>query len=385
MGASSSNTDPTVPNAAGPEDTTRAFPGSGRRGRRDGRDSPGDREAGNGRDARNDRDAGNGRDGRDAGNGRDGRVRREDRLRWDELDTVDQRGQRDDRPGWDRGAPAAPPPAREDWLPATDAARSRTGRFDWAEQADQADPAPPVQPRPQPGPPGYQPTQAAAWHPATELAGHPEARVPRQPGPPDSGPRYPDSQHPGPYDPGPYDPGPYDSGPQDPSAGVVRYGPGVPETAAASQAATSAERIWKTGPPPAPPRRRPPWRRALGPALTVILLGASAVVLFLRFHHAPFEVSGAAITQQTPVKCGVNVTGRIDTNGSAGTVSYQWVFQPDPHAPQPLTQTVPQGQHAVFVTVAVQGSGSGSATQKVTLQVLGPQQASAVTTVVVRC
>jgi hypothetical protein len=162
-----------------------------------------------------------------------------------------------------------------------------------------------------------------------------------------------------------------------PRAGVVRYGPGVP--------ATSAGRIWKTGPPPAGGRPPRPWRRALGPALTVVLLGASAVVLFLRFHHAPFQVSGAAITQQTAVRCGVNVTGRIDTNGAAGTVSYQWAFQPDTHAPQPLTQTVPAGQHSVFVTVAVQGSGSGSATQRVTLQVLGPGQASAVTTVMVRC
>ena len=78
------------------------------------------------------------------------------------------------------------------------------------------------------------------------------------------------------------------------------------------------------------------------------------------------------ITQQTKTTCGVNVTGEIATNGSAGTVSYQWVFQPQTQAPQPLSQSVTAGQHDVFVTVAVQGQGHGNATQKVTLDVLGP-------------
>ncbi len=51
----------------------------------------------------------------------------------------------------------------------------------------------------------------------------------------------------------------------------------------------------------------------------------------------------------------------------------------------PLTQTVIAGQKAVFVTVAVEGSGRGSAAQSVTLQVLGPQKRAASTSVVVRC
>ena len=53
--------------------------------------------------------------------------------------------------------------------------------------------------------------------------------------------------------------------------------------------------------------------------------------------------------------------------------------------PVPLTQTVIAGQKAVFVTVAVEGSGHGSAAQSVTLQVLGPQKRAASTSVVVRC
>jgi hypothetical protein len=117
----------------------------------------------------------------------------------------------------------------------------------------------------------------------------------------------------------------------------------------------------------------------------VILLAASAVLLFLRFHHAPFDVTSVKITQRTQSGCGVNVTGQINTNGAAGTVSYQWLFQPDQQAPQPLSQSVVAGHNTVYVTVAVQGSGHGSASRRVTLQVLGPDRQTASTSVVLRC
>jgi hypothetical protein len=119
--------------------------------------------------------------------------------------------------------------------------------------------------------------------------------------------------------------------------------------------------------------------------LAVILLAAGGVALYRQFYHAPLHVTGAAISNQTENGCGVNVTGRITTNGSAGTVSYQWVFQPQVQAPQPLSQSVAVGQHAVYVTVAVEGQGHGSASQKVTLQVLGPDEETASTNVVISC
>jgi hypothetical protein len=197
---------------------------------------------------------------------------------------------------------------------------------------------------------------APAERPRTELSGYPEAAAEQPPA--GSG--------------GPPAPG-----------GYVRYGPGVP--AAVAPPASAAERIWRTGPVPDAPRRRPRWRRALGSAVTVLLLAVAALVLFLRLHHPAFDVTGAVITQQTRNGCGVDVTGRITTSGGAGTVSYQWVFRPDTRPPVPLTQTVIAGQKAVFVTVAVEGSGRGSAAQSVTLQVLGPQKRAASTSVVVRC
>jgi len=173
---------------------------------------------------------------------------------------------------------------------------------------------------------------------------------------------------------------------------VVRYGPGVPasQAGAASQPGAAAESVWRTGRPAAeaaPGRgglRRV--RRVLGAALTVALLIAAGVVVWLRFFdHPAFHVSGVAITQQAKTSCGVDVTGRITTNGAAGTVSYQWVFRPQTQAPQPLNQSVVAGQHAVYVTVAVQGQGHGSATQTVTLDVLGPDPGTASAKVTVVC
>jgi hypothetical protein len=170
-----------------------------------------------------------------------------------------------------------------------------------------------------------------------------------------------------------------------PPAEVVRHGPGVPAFPSASQGGLTAERIWRTGHPPGALRRPRRLRQLFGSALTVILLVASGLVLYLRFHHAPFHVTGVVISQQARTRCGVDVTGRIATDGSAGTVSYQWLFRPDQQPPQPLSQSVTAGQQAVYVTTALEGSGHGSASRTVTLQVLGPDPGSASTAVVVRC
>ena len=178
----------------------------------------------------------------------------------------------------------------------------------------------------------------------------------------------------------PQNPAPPSASP--PAPDLVRYGPGVPP----SQAGVSAEQVWRTGQVPDPPTRRPVrYRRLASLVLTVVLLAAAGVLLFLRFHHGPFRVTGAPVLSQAQNSCTVNVTGRIPTNGGSGTISYQWVFTPQQAAPQPLSQSVVSGQHDVFVTVAVQGQGHGTATEQVTLQVLGPNQESRSTVVKVSC
>jgi hypothetical protein len=120
--------------------------------------------------------------------------------------------------------------------------------------------------------------------------------------------------------------------------------------------------------------------------LTVLLLIAAAVVLYLRFFdHPPLKVASVAISQVTHSGCAVDVTGRIATNGAAGTVHYQWVFQPQTQAPQPLAQSVVSGQHDIYVTVSVQGKGHGSAAENVKLDLLGPGTGTASTNVALSC
>ena len=174
------------------------------------------------------------------------------------------------------------------------------------------------------------------------------------------------------------------SGRAGPVPEFTRSGPGVPASSPAGTSHT-AERVWRTGHADESPRRPHRWRGRAGTALTVILLAASAMVLYLRFHHAPFHVTGVAITQRTHNGCGLDVTGQISTNGAAGTISYQWLTRPDGQAPQPLSESVAAGQNAAYVTVAVQGSGHGSASRTVTLQVLGPDFRSVSTSVTLRC
>jgi hypothetical protein len=171
----------------------------------------------------------------------------------------------------------------------------------------------------------------------------------------------------------------------DQSPEIVRYGPGVPATRPAGQAELTAERVWHISGPRRPSLRQARLGRLAGWALTVILLAASGVVLYLRFHHAPVRVTGVALTQQTSNACGVDVTGRITTNGSAGTVLYQWLLPPGPQPSQPLSQPVVAGQDAVYVTVTVEGQGHGSASQPVTLQVIAPDPGTASETALISC
>lgn len=174
-------------------------------------------------------------------------------------------------------------------------------------------------------------------------------------------------------------------GPGPAAADVVRYGPGVPASAAADRAGLTAEHAWRGG-AGRDPGRRPRWLRLLVSwPLTVILLVASGVVLYLRFHHTAMQVTGVTVAQQPQAGCGTDVTGRIVTNGAQGTVTYQWLVAPQAQAPRPLDQSVSSGQHDVAVTLDIEGAGQGSTSQAVTLQVLNPDPATASTTVVIRC
>ena len=231
------------------------------------------------------------------------------------------------------------------------------------------------------------PTQVVPQHPPTEVASSPGPAAQAAPAH-ESTVAAPQGQAAGPANPAappvPFSPA---AGviPPSPVAGIVRYGPGIPVELPVSQGGRTAEHVWSGGPPPAPPRRSARLRRFGGLALTVILLVASGVVLFLRFYHPPFQVTGAAITQHTATGCRVDVTGRIATDSAAGTISYRWLFKPGGQQATTLRQSVTSGQHAVDVTVAVEGSGHGSASQTATLQVLSPDRQTASTRVALSC
>ena len=86
------------------------------------------------------------------------------------------------------------------------------------------------------------------------------------------------------------------AGPAGPRAlppSLVRYGPGVPAAPPAGRAGLTAEHVWRDPRPAGPSRRLARLRHgSSGLALTAALLAASGVLLYLRFHHAPFQVTG---------------------------------------------------------------------------------------------
>jgi len=230
---------------------------------------------------------------------------------------------------------------------------------------------------------GADQTRPRPTHPATELSPPPTHLAtefsPHRPT--DEVPEDRTSTVPGRPRPGGRDPG---SG-EAPPAELRRHGPGVPAIAPGGQGVPTAEEVWRAGAPPGRSSGRPGarWRRRAGSALTVTLLIAVGLVIFLRLHHPSLRVTGVAITSQAKDGCSVNVTGRISTTGGAGTVSYQWVLTPQAGPPHPLSQSVTGGQSSVYVTAAIQGTSQLS--RQVTLQVLGPGQGSATAHVIANC
>lgn len=163
---------------------------------------------------------------------------------------------------------------------------------------------------------------------------------------------------------------------------LVRYGPGVHAAPPGARVEPRASQAWRGG-TLAPAPRRARVRQVLGTALAVVLLAASGVLFYLRFHHAPLQVTRVAIVHAGGAGCTVALAGQIATNGASGTMTYRWLFPVG--APLALHQSVSAGQHAVNVRVTVEGSGHGVALQKVWLQVLRPGRRATSKDVVVRC
>ena len=119
----------------------------------------------------------------------------------------------------------------------------------------------------------------------------------------------------------------------DPAAAPVRFGPGL-----SGGSAPPAMPNWGK---PAKPRRRPRrWLSVLSTFLTLAIIAAVGVVLWLRTHEV-FKVTSVAVAPAALPgnKCNVtvDVVGSIVTNGRGGQVTYQWVRNGDIASPVATT------------------------------------------------
>lgn len=160
-----------------------------------------------------------------------------------------------------------------------------------------------------------------------------------------------------------------------PAAGdVVRFGPGVPAAPAWPAAAG----------PPAKRRRRAAGGLA-GAVATAALVALVAWLLLWR--PEPLVAVGAAVAANDPgTACDVtvDVVGTIDTNGRAGTLSYQWL-RSDGETSAVLSQSVESGTTVVEVHLMWTLAGTGTYPATATLRVLEPSPAEASGSFTYRC
>jgi cytochrome c5 len=151
--------------------------------------------------------------------------------------------------------------------------------------------------------------------------------------------------------------------------GLQRFGPGVPPLAAATWHGTAAPVA------PAPPRRR---RRGWLVLPLVLLLAVLGYLTWPWFGNQ-VAVSGATVrTDPAGPSCDGTavVTGTLETNGGAGTVTYHWI-RSDGTDSGTLSQQVSAGERSTDVVLRWTFQGHGTMEATATLQVLTPDQHSA--------
>ena len=163
---------------------------------------------------------------------------------------------------------------------------------------------------------------------------------------------------------------------------LVRYGPGIPAAPSGARVEPAAARAWRGG-PPEPAHRRTWVGLVLGSALTVILLAASGVLFYVRFHHPPLQVTRVAIVHSGRAGCTVAV-GPPDQHQRGFWDAHLSMAVPRRVATD-AALLVSAGQHSVNVQVTVEGSGNGTALQRVWLRVLHPDRRIASKDILVRC
>jgi hypothetical protein len=159
---------------------------------------------------------------------------------------------------------------------------------------------------------------------------------------------------------------------------VLRFGPGVPVPAASGPDHVAA--VWHGVARPAEPDRRPHrLRRWILPFL--VLVAVLALLAWFRLGK-PLAVTGATVhTSAVPVSCSgtATVTGTLQTNGAAGTVTYRWK-RSDGTVSNDLQQQVAKGTNTVDVVLLWSFNGPGTVQATATLDVLSPSPVTAATT-----
>jgi hypothetical protein len=164
----------------------------------------------------------------------------------------------------------------------------------------------------------------------------------------------------------------------------LHFGPGVPVPSVSTTGQAGA--IWRGEAPAAepPPRRRWLLNGWLLPILVLIVV--LAILAWMRFGH-PIAVTGAeAHVQSTTLGCGATatITGTLQTNGNAGTVSYEWK-RSDGTESAVLQQRFAKGTRQVNVALLWTFSGQGNIQATATLDVLSPNAVSASTNFTYTC
>ncbi|WP_084958953.1 hypothetical protein [Thermoactinospora rubra] len=156
------------------------------------------------------------------------------------------------------------------------------------------------------------------------------------------------------------------------------FGPGVPgrPTEAGAQQ-TTAEKIWAAGAAPPRARRRRTGRwTTVGAAAVFALILAGAVLAWMRLggSSAPLAVQSVEVVAPKKTQgCDavVRIVGTLRTNGSAGTIVYEWQRSDRKERIQ-QKEVVSEGKTSVTVPLEWTVKGEGKKKYTATLHVLSP-------------
>jgi hypothetical protein len=124
-------------------------------------------------------------------------------------------------------------------------------------------------------------------------------------------------------------------------------------------------------------KRKPRWRGIVSTIITLLIVAGVAGFWYIKNHHPALKDTAVSVALLSPPKnCAgtVDVVGTIATNGSGGTITYQWSKN---NAVLPAaTVTAGSGHNTVQVTLKWTFTGKGTQQAVAELQVLSPNPAT---------